>query len=811
MNIPSICHEPGCGGRVDQQRKKCLKCGVLYDDNPEAQAYLREQSGEGGAPALVTAVLSALSRRDIITDELMGIGDIVAVSADMQRGDPGGSRYSLSATLGGGIIKMPRVQTVDRLSHVDFALRTPLSQRTCSNVRWDKGNLRRIACEESGEPAGPDHLMQRTRLYWKVPAILKKLPAMCRLEDIDDPASGEATKMFVPDKGFCKKCGTPFNFLPLEKGLKIDQFRVDGQFACGGDGMLYHGMDTELGVPVVIKALHNADNTRSAKIASHEIAALVGLQGQAGVLRVCGYKNYNGRLLIITEWLNGSTLFEIRADNGPLPVEVGLSYLMGAIAAVRVGHEISPTILHLDIKPQNFIVLAPGDHLKAIDYGGSMIDGKGDLVRTLGFSAPELYADEPINGGRKRHPSKASDVYALGRLFCFLSLDFTMKGKYQFALPSPSELHAFAEMESLYRFVRRMTAINPDERLTMDEAYDAAAALRNEVIALKERRSMPTSSRIFFPDLAKATALNFRNLPLFVVDAGDEAAHEIEEALNSIDPNSQHALLEKARLHFPESKEAKLRLAALDIDTGELDHARRVLETLAKKDPFDGRSVYHLGRLALAEGNHELAARCFDACYSIWPAEAAIKLPNALCAELLGQHARASRLYETAAWMNPDYIAGPFGWARVALKEGDRATAMEAFNRVPRTSWAFKQAVIGRVEALLHILSTASAKGVGLVELEDAAVAAGLVIAEGESFESLRVTADVLEAAIAALKSRALPSDKTVRLLGVPLVRRRLRKAAAAALVKCASFVADRAQRIALIDESRRVAGYKFF
>jgi serine/threonine-protein kinase PknG len=809
MANPTICTEPGCGGAINPITLACKKCRTIYDENPEAVAFAEEQGGGqaggkgGGRIIAAKPVLSTLSRRSDVQAEPTSLADVTPVLMGARRVDDGVSLLALRATLGGTKVKMPAVASVDRLAQVKLDLLTPPARRICSNVK----------CVTAGVEPGNSGNDNRTKLYWPSRKVAK-MPPNCRLEEETNAATGEVTTFFVPDLGYCSKCGTKFNFLPMKPGTIIDQFRVDGQFAYGGDGMLYHGMDTELNTPVVIKALHNATNVKSLRVASQEVGALVALQGQPGVLRVCGFKELDKQPLIIMEWLNGATLFDVRvAQSGPLPIEVGLSYLMGAIAAIRVGHDMKPAILHLDIKPENFIALAPGDHMKVIDYGGCHIEGreKQDVVTTDGFSAPELEPNHPINGGKTRRPSKASDVFALGRLFCFLSLPFSLKGKYRFMLPTPGEEPIFAELESVYRFVRRLTAIDPDERMTLAEAYEAADALRNEVIALKDRRALLSVSTAFAADTTKETELTFKTLPQLLIDGNDQAARQVEEAIAFVDLKRQRQVLEQILVEQPESKEAKLRLAALATDTGDLDFAKRLLEQLSRKDPFDWRNVYHLGRLALAGGEIEQAARCFDACYSARPADVAIKLPNGLCAELAGNNAVASRFYETVAWVNPDYTAGPFGWARVATKEGDLATAIEAYNRVPRTSWAFRQAVIGKVQALIHILSSASASGIGLPELQEAADSAEFVIAEGESFEAHRLQADVFKAAIAALGAGAVKSDKTITLLGVPMVPRFMRKAASQSLLSCGRLASDRCLRIDLVDEARRVAGFKLF
>ena len=803
MPIPSICPEPVqgtkllCGGKIVKVRGtyKCERCKVLYDGNPEALAFLNAQ----GRQAEAIHVLSSLSRRADVPEQPTRLADILPIPADAENHCGYAPTPHLVYTLEGDSVELPAVASVDRLSQINFDLRRPRQFRLCSNRD----------CLDLTAAPDQDGKRPRNKLYHQKPDNMEVLPPNCRLEEEKDATTGDTIVYLVPDKGFCRKCGTPFDFLPIAKDTMIGEHRIEGPFCAGGDGMLYHAFDTELNRPVVIKALHNASDLKGAEIASQELGALLRLQGQPGVLQVVGFKTYMGRPLIILEWLDGEILFDIRQKNkGPLPVEVGLSYLMGAAAALLAGHQLNPSILHLDGKPQNFMALAPGDRLKAIDYGGSQSEGRpGQAVAvTEGFSAPELYREHALIQGKLRRPSKASDVFAAGKVWVFLCLDSIMNGKYRFAVPTPAEESLFSALESLYRFVLRMTAYNPDERMSMAEVLIGAAALRKEVIALKQRRAMPSVSAIFAPDLSKDTELNYRNLPRLAIAAKDPAARLVEAALDKADPNEQRALLEQALIEHPESKAARLSLAALSIDTGDLTPGRQLLEEMTNCNCFDCRPVYELARLALAEGDVQTAARLFDACYSVWPWETAIKLPNGLCRELLGDYAGASRFYETVAWVDPDYTAAPFRWAHCAEMEGDWATAIEAYNRVPRSSWAYTKAVAGKVRALLKVIAGAgTAGGAGLVELKAAADACAFVIARGASLDSFLLQAEVLETAIALLRARTIKSDKSIFLFGIPLVQKRLRDSAEQCLIRASECVANREERIQLVDRARTI------
>jgi hypothetical protein len=107
-------------------------------------------------------------------------------------------------------------------------------------------------------------------------------------------------------------------------------------------------------------------------------------------------------------------------------------------------------------------------------------------------------------------------------------------------------------------------------------------------------------------------------------------------------------------------------------------------------------------------------------------------------------------------------------------------------------------------------ISSATASGIGLVELQQAADAASFVVSDGDCIEGFQAKAEVLKAGINLLKARSLKPDAKVLLLGVPFLSRNLKAGAAEALLDCARLAVDPSVKVKFVDESRSVAGARF-
>ena len=115
----------------------------------------------------------------------------------------------------------------------------------------------------------------------------------------------------------------------------------------------------------------------------------------------------DGKICIVTDYIEGQTLSSYLKTNGALPVEVALSYFKELLYALEYLHTRDNPILYLDMKPAN-IMIRPDGSIRLIDFGiaGSILL-KSKSIGSIGYSPPEQY----IEGARL---SEKSDIFALG-------------------------------------------------------------------------------------------------------------------------------------------------------------------------------------------------------------------------------------------------------------------------------------------------------------------------------------------------------------------------------------------------------------
>ena len=131
-----------------------------------------------------------------------------------------------------------------------------------------------------------------------------------------------------------------------------------------------------------------------------------------GIVRVTDVFKENGTAYYVMDYIDGKSLGDIVAENGPLGEEVAVEYIKSVAAALKYVH--GRNCLHLDVKPAN-ILLANDGTLHLIDFGVSKQydEVANENTSTLMGSTPG-YAPPEQTGNSLRKFTPAADIYALG-------------------------------------------------------------------------------------------------------------------------------------------------------------------------------------------------------------------------------------------------------------------------------------------------------------------------------------------------------------------------------------------------------------
>jgi len=223
-------------------------------------------------------------------------------------------------------------------------------------------------------------------------------------------------------------------------GRHIDHFQIQALLGEGGMGRVYLAHDVSLDRPVALKLLRQelADNPTLISRLVDEARAQARLQ-HPNVVTIYYIGRFEGASYFVMELMQGKTLADLVAREGPLAWADALEYVIQIARALAAAH--ARGMIHRDVKPSNILLGgaatgAPRGEVKVADFGLATSDEKseGRFVGTPFYAAPEQIAGAA--------PDLRSDIYALGIAFHEL-----LTGKVPFkadSLEAMTEMHRSA-------------------------------------------------------------------------------------------------------------------------------------------------------------------------------------------------------------------------------------------------------------------------------------------------------------------------------------------------------------------------------
>jgi serine/threonine-protein kinase PknG len=599
------------------------------------------------------------------------------------------------------------------------------------------------------------------------------------------------------EAGFCGKCGMKYNFVPgLKAGdVVAGQYEVKGPIAFGGLGWIYLGFDKVLSRYVVLKGLLNTQDESAAAAAVAERQFLAAVK-HPNIVGIYNFVQNGSEGFIVMEYVGGKTLKQIRQDRGPLPVAEAIAYIHRILPAFGYLHRMG--LVYCDFKPDN--VMMEKDDVKLIDMGGvrRIDDTKGDIYGTVGYSAPEA----------SEGPTPASDLFTIGRTLAVLLTDIHGFSKeHLYTLPSAPDEPVFASRESLYRFLLKATAQNPDDRFeTADEMAEQLLGVLREAVAVETGTPRPAPSLFFGADQLALDAgdemepirPDHRVLPLPSLDVEDPGAQAVSNANAVADTARRVVALRLACSQVPKSREARLRLAAALANAGQYPEAEGILKALSDEDAWDWRVLWFAGQMKLAQAQAAEARKHFDQVYFDLPGEVAPKFALGLAAELAGDRPVAIAMYDLVSRTDPGFVSAVFGLARCHQANGDRKAAVAALDRIPQSSSLYLHSRIEAARILIRRDQTAP----GPSELAEASSLAESLSLDGMS--KFKLSSQILGAALDVVSTRAVKENGSIKVLGSPLQEVRLRAGLESSLRSMARLVSGE-ERIRLVDRANQV------
>jgi serine/threonine-protein kinase len=200
------------------------------------------------------------------------------------------------------------------------------------------------------------------------------------------------------------------------------RYRIDGEIARGGMGVVYRCTDLTLSRDVAVKVLQAA-HTAEAEEASAEggVAMVERFKREAESLAKLNHRHIvtvfdygetdDGWYFLAMEFVEGAHLAKLTKP-GPLDPKRGMSLIIQTARALKFAH--GAGIVHRDIKPENILVrqVDGEDVVKVVDFGlvhlaeNDKLTAHGLILGSVSCMAPEQ-----ITGGLI---DERTDIYALG-------------------------------------------------------------------------------------------------------------------------------------------------------------------------------------------------------------------------------------------------------------------------------------------------------------------------------------------------------------------------------------------------------------
>jgi len=187
-----------------------------------------------------------------------------------------------------------------------------------------------------------------------------------------------------------------------------DRYRIVALLGKGGMGEVYRAEDLKLTQTVALKFLPVAmTQDESARARFHQEVRLAREISHPNVCRVFDIGEFDGRLFLTMEYVDGEDLASLLRRIGQLPQGKGLEIARQMCAGLAAAHEHG--VLHRDLKPGNIMLDGRG-RVRITDFGLAAFAENLD-AEELRAGTPAYMAPEQLSG---TEVTPRSDIYSLG-------------------------------------------------------------------------------------------------------------------------------------------------------------------------------------------------------------------------------------------------------------------------------------------------------------------------------------------------------------------------------------------------------------
>lgn len=265
-----------------------------------------------------------------------------------------------------------------------------------------------------------------------------------------------------------------------------ERYRITKILGHGGMGSVYMAIDENIHIPVAIKENLVLSENYSTQF-KKEAVILAGLR-HPNLPRVSDYFYLPGQgQYLVMDYIDGEDLRERIEREEKLPEKDVIIIGLMICDALMYLHNLSPKVIHRDIKPGN-IRITPEGNVILVDFGLVKVfdinqqTATGARAMTPGYSPPEQYGRGPTD--------ERSDIYSLGATL-YAALTGMIPEESLSRISGKEKLTSIKKYrssisDSLDKIIQTALEIDPEKRYqTAEEFYMALLAEGNFLISSK--------------------------------------------------------------------------------------------------------------------------------------------------------------------------------------------------------------------------------------------------------------------------------------------------------------------------------------
>lgn len=171
---------------------------------------------------------------------------------------------------------------------------------------------------------------------------------------------------------------------------RLGKYKIKSYLGGGRFGDVYLAEDTIINEDFALKIFRSAPGTSVSSLLK-EIKTLYSLE-HPSIVRYYTTEMFEGKLILVTEYIKGTTLRKFIEENAPVSLESVQKIISPVCDALDYAH--SRGIVHRDIKPENIMICEDG-RVKLMDFGlAKFLEGEisQSIAGTPSYMAPECWA-----------------------------------------------------------------------------------------------------------------------------------------------------------------------------------------------------------------------------------------------------------------------------------------------------------------------------------------------------------------------------------------------------------------------------------